>query len=86
MIATIKTIDPHAFVGLELTKVELDEFVLKLYFGDNRLDIECWASARIGHIDGKLSLQIDPGLGKMGRSKTARWKDQHEHSSNPNYE
>jgi len=41
MIATIKTIDPHAFVGLELTKVELDEFVLKLYFGDNRLDIEC---------------------------------------------
>jgi|GEM_PF-6855735 len=41
MIGTIKTVDLHSFVGLTLTKVELGEYVLKLYFGDNnRIDVE----------------------------------------------
>lgn len=41
MIGTINTIDIHAFYGLTLTKIELCEYVLKLYFGDNdRIDVE----------------------------------------------
>ena len=41
MIGTINTVDIHAFYDLTLTKVELDEYVLKLFFGENdRIDIE----------------------------------------------
>ena len=41
MIGTINSVDVHAFYGLTLTKVELGEYILKLYFGDNnRIDIE----------------------------------------------
>jgi len=40
MIGTIKEIDIRSFYGLTVTKVELSEYVLKFYFGDNRLDVE----------------------------------------------
>ncbi len=40
MIGTIKTFDLNTIKGLTLTKVELGEFVLKLFFGEHRLDIE----------------------------------------------
>ena len=41
MIGTINSVDFHAFYGLTLTKVELGEYILKLYFGENnRIDIE----------------------------------------------
>jgi len=41
MIGTINTVDLRSFYGLALTKVELSEYVLKLYFGENnRIDIE----------------------------------------------
>jgi len=41
MIGTINTVDLRSFYGLALTKVELSEYVLKLYFGENnRIDID----------------------------------------------
>jgi hypothetical protein len=41
MNGTLNVVDIPSFYGLALTKVELGEFILKLYFGDNsRLDIE----------------------------------------------
>ena len=41
MTGTINTVDIHSFCGHVLTRVELGEFDLKLYFtGDNQLNIE----------------------------------------------
>ena len=43
MIGTVSEINLTLFYGLILSKVELGEFILKLYFGDNRIDVEeCW--------------------------------------------
>ena len=41
MIGTIHSVDISSFYGLTLSKVELGEYILKLYFeNNNRIDIE----------------------------------------------